>query len=121
MAFDDSNRHRRRLRKLLLIASAFLVPIALGAQSAPSLSVANQVPTSAQNPVYGSVPDAKPTPGVLSLTFSEAIERALRHNLAGLLSEYNTIEARGEKWEQLSDLLPHVTAMCRKSRKSRVW
>ena len=110
MAFDDSNRHRRRLRKLLLIASAFLVPIALGAQSAPSLSVGNQVPTSAQNPVYGSVPDAKPTPGVLSLNFSEAIERALRHNLAGLLSEYNTIEARGEKWRQLSDLLPNVTA-----------
>jgi outer membrane protein TolC len=110
MAFDDSNRHRRRLRKLSLIVSAFLVPIALGAQSAPSLSVGNQVPTSAQNPVYGSVPDAKPTPGVLSLNFSEAIERALRHNLTGLLSEYNTIEARGEKWRQLSDLLPNVTA-----------
>ena len=38
----------------------------------------------------------------------EAIERALRQNLAGLLSEYNTIEARGEKWEQLSELLPNV-------------
>jgi len=70
----------------------------------------SQVQTSAQNPVFGSVPDAKPTPGVLPLTFSDAIERALRHNLAGLLSEYNTIQARGEKWEQLSALLPNVSA-----------
>src|SRR5216683_1855472 len=68
----------------------------------------SQVQTSAQNPVFGSVPEAKPTPGVLSLTFSDAIERALRQNLAGLLSEYNTIEARGEKWQKLSDLLPNV-------------
>ncbi|MGA2425908.1 MAG: TolC family protein [Terriglobales bacterium] len=70
----------------------------------------SQVETSAQNPVFGSVPEAKPTPGVLPLTFSDAIERALRQNLAGLLSEYNTIEARGEKWQQLSDLLPNVSA-----------
>ena len=73
-----------------------------------SPSVPSQVQTSAQNPVFGSVPDAKVTPGVISLTFSEAIERALRANLAGLLSQYNTIEARGEKWQKLSDLLPNV-------------
>jgi hypothetical protein len=70
----------------------------------------SQVQTSAQNPVFGSVPEPKPTPGVLPLTFGDAIERALRQNLAGLLSEYNTIEARGEKWQQLSDLLPNVSA-----------
>src|SRR3984893_17789406 len=69
---------------------------------------ASQVQSTAQNPVFGSVPEAKPTPGALSLTFSDAIERALRQNLAGLLSEYNTIEARGEKWQKLSDLLPNV-------------
>src|SRR5271163_2427355 len=72
--------------------------------------VPGQVQTSAQNPVFGSVPDEKPTPGVLSLTFKDAIERALKHNLAGLLSSYNTIEARGEKWQQLSDLLPNISA-----------
>lgn len=70
----------------------------------------SQVQTSLQNPVFGSVPDAKPIPGVLELTFIEAVNRALRQNLAGLLSEYNTIEARGEKWEKLSDLLPNVNA-----------
>jgi outer membrane protein TolC len=79
-------------------------------QPAPMLQVpASQVQTSAQNPVFGSVPESKPTPGVLALTFRDAIDRALRQNLAGLLSEYNTIEARGEKWQQLSDLLPNIT------------
>ena len=69
-----------------------------------------QPTSSSQNPVFGSVADAKPTPGVLPLTFREAIERALRHNLAALLSEYNTTAARGEKWKQLSELLPNVNA-----------
>jgi outer membrane protein TolC len=72
--------------------------------------VPSQVQTSAQNPVFGSVPEDKPTPGVLQLTFSDAIERALRQNLAGLLSQYNTVEARGEKWQKLSDLLPNINA-----------
>ncbi|MGA9528875.1 MAG: TolC family protein [Terriglobales bacterium] len=45
----------------------------------------------------------------MSITFGNAIDRALHHNLAGLLSEYNTIQARGQKWQQLSDLLPNVT------------
>ncbi len=100
-------------RIVLRIASVALFPAVLCAQSSPPASGASagsamQVSTSAQNPVFGSVADAKPTPGVLRLTFSGAIERALRQNLAGLLSEYNTIEARGEKWQKLSDLLPNV-------------
>jgi outer membrane protein TolC len=97
-----------------LVASAvFLLPAEVGAQAQTSTSNSaagpSQVQTSAQNPVFGSVPEAKATPGVLQLTFTDAIERALRQNLAGLLSEYNTIEARGEKWQQLSDLLPNVS------------
>jgi outer membrane protein TolC len=98
----------------LLVASAvFLLPAEVGAQAQTSTSNSaagpSQVQTSAQNPVFGSVPEAKATPGVLQLTFTDAIERALRQNLAGLLSEYNTIEARGEKWQKLSDLLPNVS------------
>jgi outer membrane protein TolC len=93
-----------------LIAPLAFLPAVLGAQtSILAASSPTQVQTSAQNPVFGSVPEAKPTPGILQLTFKDAIERALRQNLAGLLSEYNTIQARGEKWEQLSELLPHVS------------
>jgi outer membrane protein TolC len=97
-------------RIVLCIACTGIFPAVLCGQSSTSsnASSALQVSTSAQNPVFGSVADAKPTPGVLRLTFSGAIERALRQNLAGLLSEYNTIEARGEKWQKLSDLLPNV-------------
>ncbi len=106
-------------RMVLSAAAIVILPAALCAQSstAPASSAGgaapvqtSQVPTSSQNPVFGSVPDQKPTPGVLRLTFSDAIERALRQNLAGLLSEYNTIEARGQKWQQLSALLPNVGA-----------
>jgi len=108
-----------RIVLLLVLVVVFIFSIALCAplfaQSLTSGSTASsaggvmQVQTSAQNPVFGSVPEAKATPGVLSLTFSDAIERALRQNLAGLLSEYNTIESRGQKWQQLSDLLPNVS------------
>jgi outer membrane protein TolC len=108
-------------QSVLLIVLVSGVTTALCAQTSTSTSgattydstsgsagVPGQVQTSAQNAVFGSVPEAKATPGVIQLTFSEAIERALRQNLAGLLSQYNTIEARGEKWQQLSELLPHV-------------
>src|SRR5258708_34216823 len=133
-----STRQLRRFRPFLLlnvflIVSIVIFPAALGAQTSTSTSTSSsssssssssnttsrsgaaqlptsQVQTSAQNPVFGSVPEAKPTPGVLQLTFSNAIERALRQNLAGLLSEYNTIDARGEKWQKLSYLLPNVRA-----------
>ena len=107
---------------VLPVVPIVIFAAALCAQSSTSASAAtassaygamqvqtSQVQTSAQNPVFGSVPDAKPIPGVLQLTFSDAIERALRQNLAGLLSEYNTIEARGQKWQQLSALLPNIS------------
>ena len=99
-----------RLFCLLTMAGGLVALAATGDAQTPALvGLPNQVPTSAQNPVYGSVPEDKPTGGVIALTFREAIERALRQNLAGLLSEYNTIEARGEKWEKLSELLPNVS------------
>ncbi len=106
---------------LLIVFTVIIFPSALCGQSSISTTSGpgqypGQVQTSAQNPLFGSVAEAKPTPGVLSLTFSDAIERALRQNLAGLLSEYNTIEARGEKWQQLSDLLPNINADVQETR-----
>ena len=91
---------------LLLVLTAML-----GAQTSISTSSPYLTPqTSAQNPLFGSAADQKPTPGVLPLTFKDALDRALRHNLEALLSEYNTTAARGQKWEQLSKLLPNVNA-----------
>ncbi len=82
--------------------------VGLWAQTYSSPPNSTSSPTSAQNPLFGSVPEEKAPPGLLSLTFKDAIDRALRHNLDALLSEYNTTAARGQKWEQLSKLLPNV-------------
>jgi outer membrane protein TolC len=101
---------RRCLFASLLVGFAIQGALFAFAQTSASGVVPGQSPSSAQNPVFGSVAESKPTPGVLSLTFRDAIERALRHNLAALLSEYNTTAARGEKWKQLSELLPNVNA-----------
>ncbi len=57
----------------------------------------------------GSVP-AKLVPGVLPLSLQDAIDRGLKQNLGLLLSSADVRSARGQRWEQLSALLPHVTA-----------
>ena len=61
------------------------------------------------SPFAGSVP-SKLVPGVLPLSLQEAMDRALRENLGLLLSKADIRSARGERWEQLSALLPHVMA-----------
>lgn len=94
----------------LLVLGTPLLGQTTSYSSSSSTASATQTQTPSQNPVFGSVADTKVTPGVLPLTFRDAIERALRHNLAALLSEYNTTAARGEKWKQLSELLPNVNA-----------
>ena len=106
MVFSNGSSHRGRFCAFLLPLPVLFLSAGLCAQT---IATPSQIPTSTQNPVYGSVADAKATPGVLSITFRDAIERALHHNLAGLLSEYNTIEVRGKKWEELSALLPHIS------------
>jgi outer membrane protein TolC len=53
---------------------------------------------------------SKPVPGVLPISLLDAIDRGLKQNLGLLLSNADTQSARGERWEQLSALLPHVTA-----------
>jgi outer membrane protein TolC len=54
------------------------------------------------------VPD-KPVAGVLSLSLKDAIGRGLRQNLGALLSNADIRSARGQRWQQLSALLPHAT------------
>ena len=61
------------------------------------------------SPIAGSVP-AELVPGVMPLSLQEAIDRGLKQNLGLLLSNADTRAARGQRWEQLSALLPHVVA-----------
>jgi outer membrane protein TolC len=79
-------------------------PTALGSSS-PGAAV----PGTPQGGSFsGSVPE-KPVPGVLPLSLQEAIDRGLKQNLGLLLSNTDIRSARGQRWEQLSALLPHAT------------
>jgi len=65
--------------------------------------------TTTANPFAGSVP-TKPVPGRMPLSLQDAMNLGLKHNLGLLLSSADTRAARGERWQALSALLPHVTA-----------
>jgi outer membrane protein TolC len=69
-------------------------------------------PTSAppsQGSFNGSVP-VKLVPEVLQISLQDAIDRGLKQNLGLLLSGDNTLAVRGQRWQQLSSLLPHLSA-----------
>jgi outer membrane protein TolC len=103
-------------RALPCLSAIFLVcsAIALGQTSAPggdSSSDSSSPPIVLnQNTYSGSVPEGKATTDVLPISFKEAIDRGLRNNLGILLQTDNTLVARGQKWHELSALLPNVSA-----------
>ena len=90
-----------------ILVSLVCVPGLVAQSSEPSPSIS--LPGS-QSPFTGSEPEATATPGVLQLSFQEAIDRGLRNNLGLLLSGDQTIMARGERWKELSNLLPNLQA-----------
>jgi outer membrane protein TolC len=72
-------------------------------QSSPASSAQSQ------NSFSGSVP-SKPVPGVLPISLQDAIDRGLKQNLGLLLSSQDVRAARGQRWTELSALLPNATA-----------
>jgi len=68
-----------------------------------------------QGPYSGSVPEGKATGTVLPLSFKDAIDRGLRNNLGILLQSDSVLAVRGEKWKELSDLLPHLSVSANQS------
>jgi outer membrane protein TolC len=89
----------------LLLLSAVANLVAQSSAPVPSISLPGS-----QSPFTGSEPEGKATPEVLQLGFQEAIDRGLRNNLGLLLSGDQTITARGERWKELSNLLPNLSA-----------
>jgi outer membrane protein TolC len=61
-----------------------------------------------QGDYSGSVPSDL-VPGVLKLSLQEAMDRGLKQNLGILLSGQDVRAARGERWKELSSLLPNLT------------
>ncbi|MGB2604024.1 MAG: hypothetical protein WBC78_10535, partial [Candidatus Sulfotelmatobacter sp.] len=98
--------HLTRIRPVLTLV--LLLATGLSAQDstpAPSITLPGS-----QSPYTGSEPEGKVTPEVLQIGFQEAIDRGLRNNLGLLLSGDQTLMARGERWKELSNLLPNLSA-----------
>ncbi len=65
---------------------------------------------SSQSPYSGSVAQGQVRPEAMPLTFEDAINLGLKNNLGVLLQSYSTLAARGQKWKELSALLPNLSA-----------
>ena len=80
--------------------------------SAPSASAGESAAASAltQGPFGGSVPEGKATADVLPISFKDAIDRGLRNNLGLLLQSDSQLAARAQRWQELSNLLPNLSA-----------
>ena len=100
-------------RKLLLTICTQLLAVPFCAAQASSGTAAASpsitLPGS-ENPFTGSQPEEKASPETLQINFKDAIDRGLRNNLGLLIAGDNAITARGERWKELSDLLPNVHA-----------
>lgn len=90
-------------------------PIARAQTPAPTATIpgssspgATSTGSPAGSSFSGSVP-TKLVPGVIPLSLQEAIDRGLKQNLGLLLSNTDIRSARGQRWEQLSALLPHAS------------
>jgi len=93
----------------ILLCAAATCHAQSGTTSSPSTPGQAIPGTGGVSPFAGSVPE-KLVPGVMPLSLQGAIDRGLKQNLGVLLSYADIRSARGQRWEQLSALLPHVNA-----------
>ena len=98
----------------LCIAVVLIVVPGLFGQSSGGVSLTSPTPTiplpGSQNPFLGSAPEGNATAEVLQIDFKEAIDRGLRNNLGLLLASDQAESARGQRWKELSELLPNLSA-----------
>ncbi len=103
--------------KVLLVTISGVILALFDPPILPSQSTGGTVPASSvslpgsQNPFLGSAPEGKATAEVLPIDFKDAIERGLRNNLGLLLARDQAQTAHGERWKELSELLPNVGAL----------
>lgn len=93
-----------------VLGSVFLI---FSSQNLVSQSTSGAPPTislpGSQSPFQGSAPEGNATAEVLQIDFKDAIDRALRTNLGLLLATDQTEAARGQRWRELSELLPDIS------------
>jgi outer membrane protein TolC len=87
-------------------------PIALaGVTGAPREAVQagqNNYQTLSQNPYLGGVPGEKLSTTPVALSLEDAVALGLKQNLGGVLATDAVTDARGQRWQALSELLPNV-------------
>jgi outer membrane protein TolC len=62
----------------------------------------------AQNPYLGGIPSGKLSATPVALSLEDAVALGLKQNLGGVLATDAVTDARGQRWQALSELLPHV-------------
>jgi outer membrane protein TolC len=92
-----------------LCAKALIGGAVIYAQAYPAAPGTSGQAASGGNAFAGSVP-TKLVAGRMPLSLQDAIGLGLKHNLGLLLSHADTRTARGQRWQELSALLPHVTS-----------
>ncbi len=87
-------------------------PIALAdVTGAPRTAVQagqNNYQTLAQNPYLGGVPAGELSATPVALSLDDAVAIGLKQNLGGVLATDAVTDARGQRWQALSELLPNV-------------
>lgn len=87
-------------------------PIALanvtGAPRAAVQAGQNNYQTLSQNPYLGGVPGGKLSTIPVALSLDDAVALGLKQNLGGVLATDAVTDARGQRWQALSELLPNV-------------
>jgi outer membrane protein TolC len=68
----------------------------------------NNYQTLSQNPYLGGVASGKLSATPVELSLEDAVSLGLRRNLGGVVATDLVTDARGEKWQALSELLPNV-------------
>jgi outer membrane protein TolC len=91
---------------LMLTAAALVAPVSAPAQ-APN-----------QGRFLGGVPTGTATSETIALSLSDAIQRAVEHNLGVLTSEHAVNAAQGARWRALSELLPNVDGRLAEARQT---
>ena len=93
---------------ILSVAASLWALTPASCVQAQTTSLAPEIQAGAQNPLLGGIPAGPPTPGLLSLSIKETIERGLRYNLGIALGAEDVDAARAARLRALSSLLPRV-------------
>ncbi|MGC2636598.1 MAG: TolC family protein [Acidobacteriaceae bacterium] len=102
----------RRAAAVAAIALAFASPAfaqSSGSVAVPAAPVQIPQPAVDSSTYQGSASDEKVTPGTLSLSLDDAIQRGLQFNLGLILTSQDIQSAHGSRLEQLQSLLPTAT------------